>query len=634
MALSIGTVLENRYRIDALLGQGGMGAVYCATHLSLNQFFAVKENSLASPASARQFQREAQMMAHLRHANLPRVTDHFVLPDGAQYLVMEYIEGEDLGQVLQRTGPIDETHALAWIGQVCDALGYLHSQQPPIIHRDIKPGNIKITPQGQVFLVDFGIAKIGDIRARTRTGALGVTPGYSPPEQHGSGGTDARSDIYALAATLYTLVTGHVPPDGVQRSIKVETLTPPRQLRPDLSLPVASAISAALSTSPTDRPPTVGAFRTLLGRRAGEVSGSTSSSPSQPRRPDEGHPPSQEVAPPFRSRRRVPGWIWGVGGVAALLLCGLFAVVLYVVWRSSIDAAPDLPATPMPSPDLAEDTVTPVPAIEVSAETPATPTHTPTPTGTPTPTPTATPSLRDYEQGLSAKLRHREENGDVIFAYPVAAPPTIDGQLGEWYDFEPHRDRRYGMFHEICDAEAEEYCGNRTGGDDLSGRFFIAWDTANLYLGIEVTDDVHVQVQGGRLLWRGDGIEIKIDADLLGDWGDEELNNDDGQLGLSPGDFASLPPGGFIWLPSEEPGTMISVAARKIGEGYTLEAAIPWWVLGGRPDPETAVGFALSLYDNDAPGTSQLQSMVCTSPERKWGSPASWGTMILGVWGE
>ena len=347
MSLSIGTVLENRYRIDALLGQGGMGAVYRALHLGLNQFVAVKENSVASPVSIRQFTREARMMARLRHPNLPRVIDHFVLSDGAQYLVMEYIEGEDLGQILKRTGPLSKTRALAWIDQVCNALTYLHRQSPPIIHRDVKPGNIKITPQGQVFLVDFGIAKVGDVRTRTSTGALGVTPGFSPPEQYGAGRTDARSDVYALGATLYALLTGRVPPDSVQRLIKAATLVPPRQFRPDLSPAVASAVSAALSTTPTDRPQTIAAFRTLLAERPKPIlPGAALPAP----RPAASAPRRGEGTPHTPSRRRVPGWTLLTGGAVALLVCGLTAVVLSVALPSLLGTGPTSWGKPVPSP--------------------------------------------------------------------------------------------------------------------------------------------------------------------------------------------------------------------------------------------------------------------------------------------
>jgi serine/threonine protein kinase len=199
MQLAKGEVLQGRYRIVKLLGQGGFGAVYRVWHLGLNVPCALKENLGTSVEAARQFAREASMLATLRHSNLPRVIDHFTIAGQGQYLVMDFIEGKDLGQMLIETGqPLPEAQVLAWITQICDALTYLHSQNPPIIHRDIKPANIRMTPQGEAILVDFGIAKVYDANLKTTIGAQAITPGFSPFEQYGQGGTDARSDIYAL----------------------------------------------------------------------------------------------------------------------------------------------------------------------------------------------------------------------------------------------------------------------------------------------------------------------------------------------------------------------------------------------------------------------------------------------------
>ena len=206
MPLNIGQVLENRYRIDARLGQGGMGAVYLAWHLSLDTPVVVKENLIESEEAKRQFSREAGLLAKLRHPHLPRVIDHFLIADQGQVLVMDYIEGEDLNQVLSREGRVPQAQALQWIGQVLSALEYLHGQN--IIHRDVKPANVKITPEGTVFLVDFGLAKAYDPLQQTTIGARGVTPGYAPPEQYGHGRTDARTDVYSAGATLYALLTG------------------------------------------------------------------------------------------------------------------------------------------------------------------------------------------------------------------------------------------------------------------------------------------------------------------------------------------------------------------------------------------------------------------------------------------
>jgi serine/threonine protein kinase len=227
MVLSKGRVLENRYRVAALLGQGGMGAVYRATDLRFNTTVAVKENRMATAESQRQFSREAGLLHRLRHPNLPRVTDHFSIPGQGQYLVMDYVEGQDLNQVLARQGPVPEAQALEWMGQVLEALAYLHSRN--IIHRDVKPANVKITPEGLVFLVDFGLAKVYDPGQETTVGARGVTPGYAPPEQYGLGRTDARSDIYSAAATLYALLTGYTPPDALQCMTRQAVFVTPRQ---------------------------------------------------------------------------------------------------------------------------------------------------------------------------------------------------------------------------------------------------------------------------------------------------------------------------------------------------------------------------------------------------------------------
>jgi serine/threonine protein kinase len=160
---------------------------------------------------------------------------------------MDYVEGEDLQSMLERTGgPLPTQQVLSWIGQVCDALSYLHSQNPPIIHRDIKPANIRITPGGQAMLVDFGIAKIFDPHLKTTTGARAVTPGFSPPEQYGQGTTDARSDVYALGATLYALLTGKVPPDSVHLISGSVTPRPTHELNLQVPVHVSQAIARAM----------------------------------------------------------------------------------------------------------------------------------------------------------------------------------------------------------------------------------------------------------------------------------------------------------------------------------------------------------------------------------------------------
>ena len=191
-----GIVIYNRYRIESLLGKGGFGAVYKATDLNLQRTCAVKENLESGTNSQRQFEREARVLANLIHPNLPHVTDHFVLPGQGQYLVMDFIEGENLEEIVERKSAVAYPEAIAWITQIVDALTYLHANQPPVIHRDIKPANIRITPQGRAVLVDFGLVKMADPTKPTTTGAQAVTHGYSPPEQYGTGHTDCLARIF------------------------------------------------------------------------------------------------------------------------------------------------------------------------------------------------------------------------------------------------------------------------------------------------------------------------------------------------------------------------------------------------------------------------------------------------------
>lgn len=251
-----------------------MGAVYRAFDINLGVAVAVKENLFTTEEYARQFRREATILASLRHPNLPRVTDHFVIEGEGQYLVMDFIEGEDLRQRLERHGSVPEAEALPWFLEICDALVYLHSRTPPILHRDIKPGNIKITPDGRAILVDFGLAKVVDDSGSTTTGAKAMTPGFSPPEQYGTGRTDPRTDVYSLGATMYACLTASIPEDSLERAMGREKLTPTRQRVSDVSPATARAIERALSIRPEDRYQTVAEFAAALS------SGSVASRPT------------------------------------------------------------------------------------------------------------------------------------------------------------------------------------------------------------------------------------------------------------------------------------------------------------------------------------------------------------------
>jgi serine/threonine protein kinase len=264
MVLERGTLLNNRYRIVDILGQGGMGSVYRAIDENLGVEVAVKDNLFTTEEYARQFRREAIILANLRHPNLPRVTDHFVISGQGQYLVMDLIEGEDLRQRMERVGLIPEEEVITIGAAVCDALAYLGSRKPPVIHRDLKPGNVKISPQGEIYLVDFGLAKTMHDIHTTATGARAMTPGYSPPEQYGAARTDQRSDIYSLGATLFAALTNTIPEDGLARAMEQAELTPLRKINARVSRRLAGVIEKSLNVRPDDRFQTAEEFKQAL----------------------------------------------------------------------------------------------------------------------------------------------------------------------------------------------------------------------------------------------------------------------------------------------------------------------------------------------------------------------------------
>ncbi len=269
MTLERGTLLHKRYRIVEILGQGGMGSVYRAVDENLGVEVALKENLFTTDEYSRQFRLEAVILANLRHPNLTRVSDHFVVGDQGQYLVMDYIEGEDLRQRMERIGTIGEDEAVLIGAAMCDALDYLHTRKPPILHRDLKPGNVKIAPDGHIFLVDFGLAKVVQGSQATTTGARAMTPGYSPPEQYGTARTDPRTDIYSLGATLYASLCGIIPEDGLARAMDNAQLTPLRKRNPKISKRLATVIERAMAIDPAERYQTADDFqKALLGAKS------------------------------------------------------------------------------------------------------------------------------------------------------------------------------------------------------------------------------------------------------------------------------------------------------------------------------------------------------------------------------
>jgi serine/threonine protein kinase len=276
--LAADTILQDRYRILSLLNQGGMGRIYLAEDLRFRSRVAVKEAYLTNEEFRRAFAREAGLLHRLRHRALPHVTDHFAEGE-AQYLVMQLFPGKDLDELLKEK--IRETgeafavsQVLRWADQLLDALEYLHGHQPPVVHRDIKPQNLKLTEQGDVILLDFGLAK-GSAAEMSQTDEMmdeslhGFTRHYAPLEQIRGTGTDPRSDLYALAATIYRLITGRVPSDALTRATatlerRPDPLLPANKLNEQMPEAVAAVLTCALAQLPDERPANATEMRQAL----------------------------------------------------------------------------------------------------------------------------------------------------------------------------------------------------------------------------------------------------------------------------------------------------------------------------------------------------------------------------------
>ncbi|MGI9106492.1 MAG: serine/threonine protein kinase [Pyrinomonadaceae bacterium] len=269
-----GALLQNRYRVNKQIGQGGMGTVYLATDERFHSTVAIKQTFFDDPALRKAFEREAHLLNHLRHVALPKVSDHFIEDDG-QFLVMDFIEGDDMSELLQQRGAFPLTDVLRWADELLDALDYLHTHEPAVVHRDIKPQNLKLTPRGQVVLLDFGLAKgaTTQTRASATASVFGYSRNYAPLEQIQGTGTDPRSDLYSLSATLYHLLTGVPPVDGLTRAGAMvnnqpDPLRPAHYVRAQVPEAIGKILHRAMSQKAALRPHTAAEMRAALRQAA------------------------------------------------------------------------------------------------------------------------------------------------------------------------------------------------------------------------------------------------------------------------------------------------------------------------------------------------------------------------------
>jgi serine/threonine protein kinase len=471
------TIFVGRYQVQRELGRGGMGAVYLAFDLQHRKSVAIKVARLAGPEARAQFRREALYLQKLTHHNLPRVLDVFS-DTQRDFLVMEYIPGEDMETLVRQQGPQPEWLVLRWADELLGVLDYLHTQSPPIIHRDVKPGNLKLRQNDTLVLVDFGIAKEYIPEGDTFVGATAVTPGFSPPEQYADSPTDARTDVYSAGATLYYLLAGCAPAAAPERAAGLATVAPVSKLAPKTTQATDMLVAKALHLASDERWANAAEMR-----RAAEVASRKLASAAPP--PIVTEPRDLPVAAGRPGVTPKPGKRpLGLAGVAALLGVALLAVaaLLWIFGGRTPGAAPSaqtvtapastaatatpspqngfatattapvatLPVAPPPIPDpnqsVAVDTSTPIPTRTptASANTPTQPTQTPTlparqtapnavtPTATPTVMPTVMPTAAATVVVTLLEPNDGEtRDGEVTFRWSAGGGSLTAGQALE-----------------------------------------------------------------------------------------------------------------------------------------------------------------------------------------------------------
>ncbi len=366
MPLLPGEVLNKRYQILNLLGSGPYGAVYRAWDMSAKSDVAIKEYLDPSVETQKRFRREARQLSRLNHPRLARTFDHFVLDESGQYLISEYIDGVNLQSLIEQYGLLPSDLIINWMKAVCEPLSYLHQEGQ--LHLDIKPANIRLTPSGEVFLVDSGLPGIG-----TRP----HEKGYGAPEQQAQMEVTPASDIYSLGATLYTLLTTQAPPNALSRESGLENLVPAREVNPNVEPYLSLIATRAMSLRPDTRYDSVDDFAVALDRPVGHPQPET----AEPRRSDANAfvPPPPPRLPPSRRRRMETRAI--VGLVALLLLIITAGVTIGIFNLGGQGNVTEAEAT------------TTLESAVVAALTAVAPTATPSPAPTEPPTPTPEPFI-------------------------------------------------------------------------------------------------------------------------------------------------------------------------------------------------------------------------------------------------
>lgn len=663
-----GTLIGERYRLQRLLGEGGMAEVWLGVDERMQRAVAIK---LLRPQYAKdqalleRFRREAEIVAQL---NSPHIVQVYDVGQSAStsFIVMEYVEGQDLKELLRFDAPLPVERALQLLRDIAEGVGVAH--HAGLIHRDLKPGNVLLSQRGDVKVTDFGVARQIAGAALTEPGTVWGTSHYLAPEQARGATLSPASDVYALGVILFEMLTGALPftsDDPVAVAIAHIQEPPPdvQTLNPGVPAGVAHLVARLLSKAPERRPADGKALVKILDSYK---SGSGSLTTVQPtaeatddapaprpvrpmrvaERPVAPPPPSARPAPPTRAV-----WIGG-GIIAALALCVL--VGAFALRRPDNSAAESPGGGSVPTATTAPTVSITVPVVVAGPGTPSTtatlspepstasatatlPPESGTPTATATLPPEASPEPSPSLAPPSATATLEPTAEPTATLAPILLPDgpngpnaiarlreqgiQVDGSLNDWEGITS-----------IPIANVTFQPENWSGLPDLSGQARFAWNGDALYLAIDRADDLFVQNTEGFSLYLGDSVELWLDTDLLGDQNVAENDGDDFFLAFSPGDFNTRRAEGVIYYPTRDASRHSQLEVRAItngGAGYTMEARIPWALLGVEPFETLGLGYAVGLNDNDDPTVSEQQTQITSTPLTPFRSPQRFGYLIL-----
>ncbi len=623
------------YRILRELGGGGFAQVYLAFDEQLHREVAIKvlhANLADNDDYRRFFEREARIVASLEQLAVVPIYD-FGEIDGDLYLVMRYMRGGTLAdRLFEAKKALPLADVIALLERLAPTFDAMHERG--VIHRDLKPANILYDEAGSPYVADFGIARMQQATSQfTQTGMSFGTPQYSSPEQiTGEGTLDHRTDIYSLGVILYQLLTTEYPfwadtPLGWVYQHTEASIPDIRKVNARLPPGVTQVIEKLLAKQPDDRYDSVAAVLADLkqaasGLPATVVNPSLAGAVSLKEEVAEA-PPARRLPDPSAEPARRPMGLVTLGLMgAAVAMVAIVAAVMVVLWQNQAtegDTAETPPATVQPT--------APVVIVQQSPTATVVPESSQTPAMGSAPTPDATVTAQQissiataqavaaYEQ-LPEAIRSREA---LIVPFAGTAP-QLDGNLTEWAP--PYFSDASHILFGPENAQTPQ---------DLSGSCAGQWTEAALYIACLVQDDQLVQLSSGNLLYEGDSLELHFDTRLLQDIERSDMDQDDYQIGVFPGDVVGRASEAYRWFPLNKEGNLpnVRIASQRTDDGYRFEAEIPWKDIEMRPKSDEVYGFSLVINDTDSPGTTAQESQAAIFESHQWATPPSWGLLVL-----